>query len=112
LFSGYVFLCGDEEMRLCALQTDRIAKIISVSDQEQLVAELEAVQRLLTSGLDVGPHAALRKGSACRICRGPLAGLEGRVERRRGRARFVVNVSILGQGAMVELDAECLEPAG
>jgi transcription antitermination factor NusG len=41
---------------------------------------------------------------------GPLAGLEGRVDRRKNPTRFVIQVSILGQGAAVEIDAELLEP--
>ncbi len=37
-------------------------------------------------------------------------GLEGQIERRKDHARFIVNVTILGQGASVEIDADWLEP--
>ena len=110
LFGGYVFVCGGEEDRIRALETDRIARMIEVTDQGRLVGELCGIQRLLTSGLAIDPYPGLVKGSACRIRKGPLAGLEGRLERREHRARFVVSVTILGQGAMVELDADMLEP--
>lgn len=110
LFPGYVFLCGDGAGRLQAQKTNRIANLLEAPDQLRLVAELVAIQRLATSGLAMDPCRALRRGDVCRICSGPLAGLEGYVERRRGRTRFIVAVSILGQGAVVEIDAELLEP--
>ena len=110
LFPGYVFLCGNDADRLFALQTNRIANIIEVSDQAKLVDELSQIHQLLESGLAVSSRESLQKGTICRIRNGPLDGLQGRIERHKGKARFVVNVSILGQGAMVEIDADQLEP--
>ena len=110
LFPGYVFLCGSEEDRLFGLQTNRIANMIEVPDQAGLMTELSAVRKLLDSDLAVSSRASLQKGARCRICSGPLVGLEGRIERHKDKARFVVNVSILGQAAMVEIDADLLEP--
>ena len=110
LFPGYVFLCGTDVDRLFALQTNRIANVIEVPDQTELIAELSQIHKLLESGLVVSSHSSLQKGTICRIRTGPLGGLEGRIERHKGKARFVVNVSILGQAAMVEIDADQLEP--
>jgi len=112
LFPGYVFLCcGTEETRLAALKTNRIVRLIEVLDQKELISELSAIKRVLDAGLPVNPHKALRRGARCRIRSGPLEGVEGEVERRQGRDRFVVEVSILGQAASVEIDAELLESA-
>jgi len=110
LFPGYVFLCGSEDDRLFALQTNRIANIIEAPEQAKLLEELSAVQKLLDSGLAITSRSSLQKGTICRIRTGPLGGLEGRIEYHKSKARFVVNVSILGQAAMVEIDAELLEP--
>ena len=110
LFPGYVFLFGTEDDRLFALQTNRIANVIEVSDQAKLASELSQIHKLLESGLTVSTRSSLQKGTICRIRTGPLGGLEGRIERHKGKARFVVNVSILGQAAMVEIDADQLEP--
>ena len=110
LFPGYLFLCCNDDGPTEALKTNRIAGLIQVADQARLIEELSAIQRLLASKLAIDPYPSLKRGAACRICRGPLAGLEGRVERRKGHVRFIVNVTILGQGAMVELDADTLEP--
>jgi transcription antitermination factor NusG len=110
LFTGYVFLCCNERTRLRALETHRIAKLISVPDQAGLVVELTRIGQLLAGGMSINPYPGLTRGAACRIRTGPMVGLEGRVERRKGQARFIVNVTILGQGAAVEIDADWLEP--
>ena len=110
LFPGYVFLCCDEDQRAAALKTNRIANLIPVPDQAQLIRELDGIKRLLESKAGIDPYPQLTRGKTCRIHRGPLAGLEGKIERRKGHLRFIVNVSILGQGAMIEIDADVLEP--
>ncbi len=110
MFTGYVFLCCDEAHRLRALETNRIARLIPVPEPARLVTELTHLQQLVSSGLSIDPYTSLKKGSACRIRSGPLMGLEGQVERRKDRTRFIVNVTILGQGAAVEIDADWLEP--
>ncbi len=110
LFPGYVFLCGNDDDRARALATNRIANVIPVPDQARLIEELQSIQRLLASKAGIDPYPQLGKGTPCRIRSGPLAGLEGRVERRGSRARFVVSVTILGQGAMIEIDADSIDP--
>jgi len=110
LFPGYVFLCGDADHRQRALESDRIAHAIPVPDQTELVAELSAIRRVLVSKRGFDPYDSLAKSTACRVRRGPLAGLNGRVVRRKNRTRFVLTVTILGQGVAVEIDADMLEP--
>ncbi len=110
LFPGYMFLCGDEDDRLAAVKTGRIVRTIHVPDQEKLAAELSAIQRLLSAGMAVDAYPSLTKGKRCRVRSGPLRGVEGAVARKKGTSRFVVEISILGQGAAVEIDGELLEP--
>jgi transcriptional antiterminator RfaH len=110
LFPGYVFFCGDEDDRLKVLETGRVAKLIPVRDQARLVAELSSLRRVMEAGLGVDPYPALKTKSRCRVRSGPLQGMEGQVVRRKGKARFIVTISILGQGASVEIDGNELEP--
>lgn len=51
----------------------------------------------------------LRCGQPVRICRGPLAGLEGRLLTEGGASRLAVSLDALGY-AHVEVDAGSLEP--
>ena len=50
-------------------------------------------------------------GSHCRIISGPMMGIEGVVIKRKdAKARMVLEVTMLGQGAVVEIDSDLLEP--
>lgn len=110
LFPSYLFVCGQESERVASLKTGRVLATIPVPDQAKLVVELAAIQRLIVSGVGVDPYPALKRGSLCRVRSGPLQGIEGRVTQRQGATRFVVEVSILGQGAAVTIDGGLLEP--
>lgn len=109
LFPGYLFFCGGETARLSALRTNRVVRLIPVPDQARLVSELSGIHRLIASGLGVDPYPGLSAGARCRVRSGPLQGAEGTVVRRRDKVRFVVHVTILGQGAAVEIDGGKLE---
>ena len=110
LFPGYILVCGDESDRLKVLDPGRTAKLIPVGDQANLVSELSSITRVIESGLRVDPYPALKTKSRCQVRSGPLNGLKGQVVRRKGSARFIVTISILGQGASVEIDGSELEP--
>ena len=111
LFSGYVFFRGSREDRYTALLTDRLCQVIEVPEQGQLLNELRNIHRLLEQKvtLDLYPFAAV--GRRCRVRTGPFEGVEGIVVSREDRkARFVLQISILGQGASLEVDGDLLEP--
>jgi hypothetical protein len=111
LFTSYVFVCGGEDCRYKALATGRLCAVLPVPDQARLVTELTAVQQALAGspgGLDLYPFAAA--GRRCRVTAGPFMGLEGIVVRRTQRATLVLEVSILRQGASLEVDLDVIEP--
>ncbi|MBI3462556.1 MAG: antitermination protein NusG [Planctomycetes bacterium] len=109
LFPGYLFLAGDHEGRLLALQTNRAVCVLPVPDASTLVQQLSDIRRLLESGMDIERETALVPGRRIRVRHGPLAGLEGTIIRRHGGDRFVVAIDFLQQGASVEISEPCLE---
>lgn len=112
LFPGYVFFRGTDEDRYAALLTGRLCQVIEAPQQDVLLAELKSVYQVLQQRvvLDLYPFAAI--GRRCRVRTGPFEGAEGTVvSREQNRARFVLQVSILGQGAALEIDGDLLEPA-
>ncbi len=109
LFPGYVFFNGDEESRYQALTTNRIAQVIEVVDQDQLVRELDQIHRALSAGAPLDPHPYLKSGARCRVKAGPLADMEGMVVRRKGVTKLILRVDILGQAAAVEIEGDLLE---
>ena len=73
-------------------------------------AEFVAIEKALAgkAELDLYPFAAA--GRRCRITSGPFQGIAGVVIHRGKAARIVLEVSILGQGASMDIDADLLEP--
>jgi transcription antitermination factor NusG len=111
LFPLYVFFCGTETDRYTAMTTNRLCQIIEVIDQETLVDELVRIEKALVNKAAIDQYPRLPVGSRCRITSGPMMGIEGIViERDNAKARMVLEVNILGQGALIEIDADILEP--
>ena len=104
LFPGYVFLHGDGQARLAALETNLVAQVLPVEDQLQLHADLRRVYHLLSTGAAVTPEERLSPGDPVEIVKGPFAGLEGKVLRRGKQMRFMVEVQFLRQAVSVELE--------
>jgi transcription antitermination factor NusG len=109
VFPGYLFFNGTDEQRYRALTTNRIANILEVVNQEQLISELTNVHLLLSSTDQFAVQARLKVGQWGRIIAGPLRGLEGVVAEYDGGMRLTLNVTILGQSVNVEVDADNVE---
>lgn len=109
LFSGYVFFFGGPEQRHIALRSNRIAQVIEVADQAGLKKELSRIYEAIRSGLPVNLHPGLDRGDWCRVKAGPLVGMEGHFLRRANVCHLVLEVSILGQAAAVEIDTDQIE---
>lgn len=112
LFPGYVFLKGDRQARTLALETNVVARVLSVVDQEQLHEDLTRVFRLMESGMALTPEERLQPGMRVEIVGGPLAGLEGKILHRDKQLRFFIEVQMLQRGVSVEIDGWMLQPVG
>ncbi|MDZ7619983.1 MAG: transcription termination/antitermination NusG family protein, partial [Patescibacteria group bacterium] len=110
LFTGYMFLFGDEDERLRTLQTNRISRVLDVEDVGSLVHDLRQIQHLIASGAPLTVESRLEPGNRVRVKHGSFAGLEGTVLQRRGKTRLLVAVNFLQQGASVEVEDFFLEP--
>lgn len=110
LFTSYVFFCGTDEDRYRAMATNRLCQTIEVFDQDRLVQELTRIEKALVGKAIIDHYPRLPVGSRCRITSGPMMGAEGVViERNNTKARMVLEVTILGRGALIEIDADLLE---
>jgi transcriptional antiterminator RfaH len=109
LFTSYVFICGSEQDRYLAMSTNRLFQTIEVPDQAQLIRELAAIEKALDERVPLDPYPHVAIGRRCRINAGPFLGTEGIVVRRSTISRIVLQVSILGVGAAMEIEADLLE---
>jgi transcriptional antiterminator RfaH len=110
LFSGYVFIKSDSSCAFHTFETNLVAQVLPVVDQEQLHSDLVRVHRLIIAGSPLTSEARLQPGSPIEIVRGPFSGLKGTVIRRGKQLKFVVEVQFLQQGASVELESWMIEP--
>lgn len=129
LFPSYVFFSGGAEQRHAALRTGRLAQIIEVAEQQRLIRQLSSLHQAISVGAPLESCPLVRRGQRCRVTAGALEGIEGVVVRDANVAfssspssssssssssasttRIVIEVTLLGQGASVEIDAHLLEP--
>jgi transcription antitermination factor NusG len=74
--------------------------------------EIEAVRRILQSGLAAQPWPFVGVGARISIERGPLTGLEGVVTNADGVSRLVASVTLLQRSVAVEVDRDWIRPIG
>ncbi len=112
LFPGYVFLNGDEQERVDALRSNRVANCLTVSDDQQkrLWEDLKSLHICMQSGLSLFPEQRLCQGTLVEIKSGPLSGVRGTVIRRLNSKRVIVAVDYFQRGASVEVNDFTVEP--
>ncbi len=116
LFPGYLFLrvASIPERRLLVLQTPGVVTILG---EDPLVStpipdkQVEAIQKLLDSGLAFATLPYLHIGERVQIKDGPLSGVEGVIQEYRGKSRMVVSVDLLQRSVAVEIEGWRLERA-
>jgi transcription antitermination factor NusG len=110
LFPSYIFLHGDHQLRLAALETNLVAHVLQVENQDQLQGDLARVYHLITTGAALTPEERLEPGSPVEIIKGPLTGLEGKVLRRGKHLKFFVEVQFLRRAVSVEVEGWMIQP--
>ena len=111
LFAGYMFFSAvRDEDRYRVLDTNRVAGVIEVVNQDRLRSELEQVRRAVNSPHRVSLFPGIKSGRRCRIKSGSLKGIEGVVIRRASTGKVFLDIATLGQSAEVEIDVTLVEP--
>jgi len=109
LFGGYLFFCSDEKQRVEVLQTNRVANLIEVINQQKLLEELLQIEQALRAGADLVPHKYIKAGQHCRVIAGPLADLQGIVLHKKSATHLILQIDMLGQATSVEIESEIIE---
>lgn len=110
LFSGYLFLHGENEDRVHALETNLVARTLKVEDQSQFHADLARVHQMLVAGVTIAPEDRLQPGNRVEIVSGPLVGMQGKILARDKKMRFFIEVQFLQQGVSVEIESWMIRP--
>jgi len=108
LFPGYVFCRFDARIRAPILTTPGVASIVGFGADPAPIpdVEIEAVRRVLRSGLAAEPAPFLHEGQRVRIKRGALEGVEGILLSKKSEWRILVSVTMLQRSISVEVDRD------
>jgi transcription antitermination factor NusG len=109
LFPGYVFLEISNEQRGKIYQSDCLANLLAVIDQELFCNQLREILGALETGLEIRLAPAIGEGMRVKIKYGPLQGVEGWVEERYGMSTVLLRLDFIGQAAALKMKATDLE---
>ena len=110
LFPGYVFLQLAPTQKDSLRQSDHVANLLEVFDQETFYQQLKDILLALEADLEVRLAPAIGEGMRVRIKSGPLQGIEGWVEQRYGMTTVLLRLDFINQAAAVKIAADMLEP--
>ncbi len=111
LFPGYVFLHIEPQRAQGVFQSNYVANLLKVLDQDLFVQQLGNILRALESKVSIQLAPEIGPGTRVLIKGGPLRGMEGWVEQRYGMSTVLLRLDFIGQAAAVTVEAWQLEPA-
>jgi transcription antitermination factor NusG len=114
LFPGYVFVQISLRDRLKVIQVPSLIRLVGFGGQPVALPEddLAAIRICLDHKCRIEPHRVLQVGERVRIIRGPLAGTEGILVRKKGVSRVVLSLSLIMRAVAVEVGPSDVRTAG
>jgi transcription antitermination factor NusG len=111
LFPGYVFVRIEEQNKLQVLNTPGAVNLVSFNGKLAALPEpeIEALRNALGNEICAEPYPFLRVGRKVRVVRGPMAGAEGILARKKDKCRVVISVEVLMRSVALEIDGTDLE---
>src|SRR6266576_3902467 len=112
LFPGYVFvrlaLCD----RLRVVQIPSVVRLVGFGGLPTALpdTEMEIMQSGLSKSLCAEPHPFLAVGRRVLITRGPFAGLEGVMKRKKSSLRVVVSLELIQRSVAVDVETADVTP--
>ena len=110
LFPGYLFVHMALREKLRVLQVPGVVQLVGFHGRPAplLEEDINRIREFLGQGWRAEPHPYLAVGRRARVVRGPLAGMEGIVIRRKNRSRLVLSFDLIQRSMAVEVDQDNL----
>lgn len=109
LFPNYLFLRLFPHQRKKVYQSDYVANLLDVADQQTFQEQLDAILTALETDYEICALPHISAGKKVKIKAGALRGMEGYVEERQGKILVLLRLDFIGQSAGVRVDASDLE---
>jgi len=112
LFPGYCFARFDTHLLPNVWRCHGVVSVLSNAGRPVSIPgfEIEALQRMVASGVPYEACPQLLPGSKVRVVSGPLAGVVGRLVRNGSHELLILAVELLNGGARVQVSARDIEP--
>jgi transcription antitermination factor NusG len=112
LFPGYIFCRLNPQDRLPVLTIPGAVGLVGFGKGPTAIPEreIEAVRKMVGSGLLVAPWPFLAAGQTVLIERGPLEGVEGILREIKKTFRLVVSIQLLQRSVSAEVDRSWVRP--
>jgi transcription antitermination factor NusG len=112
LFPGYLFVRIPLAEKLKVLELPSVVRMVAFQGVPAALPdeEMAALRNGLDGNLRAEPHPYLKVGRRVRVVRGPLAGMEGMLVRKKERLRLVISIDLIMRSMAVEIDAADVEP--
>jgi transcription termination/antitermination protein NusG len=112
LFPGYCFARFNPSCSLSVAQCTGVVAVLSDGIHPIPVPdpEIEALQRVVHSGLVYDPCPLIKVGTTVRVIGGPLCGVVGRLVRKGPQDHLMLAVDILNSAARVQVSASDTRP--
>jgi transcription antitermination factor NusG len=113
LFPGYMFVRLALRDRLGVLQIPSVVCLVAFGGTPAALPdeEMGILRAGLSERLRAEPHPFLTVGRRVRITRGPFAGLEGVLKRRKNNLRVIVSLELIERSLALDVSAADVEPA-
>ncbi len=112
LFPGYVFCRYIRVPRHRIVTTPAVIRLVGAGNMLISIpdVEIDAIRRVVDSGLHSEPWKFLQLGQAVIVNRGALCGVRGTLVSVRREVRLLVSIALLGRSVAVEVDADTVSP--
>jgi transcription antitermination factor NusG len=111
LFPGYCFARFEPDDLSRVWRSTGVVAVLSNAGRPIPIpaVEIEALQRMMASGVAYDPFADLLPGARVRVVNGPLTGVVGRLLRKGAEHILVLAVELLNSGARVQVSGWDIE---
>jgi len=105
LFPSYVFCRALPESTGMVLTIPGTIRLVGMAGKPSVILdhEIEAIQRISSSGMAAAPYPYMCAGQKVRITAGPLAGIIGVLSQVESNYRLIVTVELIMRSISVEL---------